>query len=55
LAVFDHGQGTSIVLLHGNPTSSYPWRNVVAELEGLGNDRARFDRDGRFRKAEVLR
>jgi pimeloyl-ACP methyl ester carboxylesterase len=25
-----------IVLLHGNPTSSYLWRNVIPHLEGLG-------------------
>ncbi len=30
------GEGAPIVLLHGNPTSSYLWRNVVPHLEGLG-------------------
>ena len=30
------GTGDSIVLLHGNPTSSYLWRNVVPHLVGLG-------------------
>ncbi|HVW32517.1 MAG TPA: haloalkane dehalogenase [Acidimicrobiia bacterium] len=29
------GQRT-FVLLHGNPTSSYLWRNVIPHLEGLG-------------------
>jgi haloalkane dehalogenase len=30
------GSGDPIVLLHGNPTSSYLWRNVIPHLEGLG-------------------
>jgi haloalkane dehalogenase len=30
------GEGDPIVLLHGNPTSSYLWRNVIPELEGSG-------------------
>src|SRR5207302_8629346 len=28
--------GRTILLLHGNPTSSYLWRNVIPHLEGLG-------------------
>jgi haloalkane dehalogenase len=28
----DHGDGSPVVLLHGNPTSSYLWRNVIPEL-----------------------
>jgi haloalkane dehalogenase len=28
--------GDPIVFLHGNPTSSYLWRNVMPHLEGLG-------------------
>jgi haloalkane dehalogenase len=28
----DHGYGNPVVLLHGNPTSSYLWRNVIPEL-----------------------
>lgn len=36
LAYVDEGQGDPIVLLHGNPTSSYLWRNVIPELEGCG-------------------
>jgi len=31
-----HDSGRTIVLLHGNPTSSYLWRNVIPHLEGLG-------------------
>ena len=30
------GNGQPIVLVHGNPTSSYLWRNVMVHLEGLG-------------------
>ena len=30
------GQGHPIVFLHGNPTSSYLWRNVIPHLSDLG-------------------
>lgn len=30
------GDGDPIVLLHGNPTSSYLWRNVIPHLAGQG-------------------
>ena len=36
IAYVDEGHGTPIVLLHGNPTSSYLWRNVIPELTGCG-------------------
>jgi len=36
MACVDVGSGDPIVLLHGNPTSSYLWRNVIPHLEGLG-------------------
>jgi haloalkane dehalogenase len=36
VAYVDHGEGDPIVFLHGNPTSSYLWRNVMAPLEGRG-------------------
>ena len=36
MAYIEAGQGDPIVLLHGNPTSSYLWRNVIPHLEGLG-------------------
>jgi len=36
LAYIEQGQGDPVVLLHGNPTSSYLWRNVIPELEGCG-------------------
>jgi haloalkane dehalogenase len=36
MAYVDIGDGDPIVLLHGNPTSSYLWRNVIPHLMGLG-------------------
>jgi len=36
IAYIDTGAGDPIVLLHGNPTSSYLWRNVIPHLAGLG-------------------
>ena len=36
LAHVEIGQGAPIVLLHGNPTSSYLWRDVMPPLAGLG-------------------
>lgn len=32
IAYIDEGRGDPIVLLHGNPTSSFLWRNVIPEL-----------------------
>jgi len=36
MAYHERGEGRPIVFLHGNPTSSYLWRDVIPELEGLG-------------------
>lgn len=36
MAYVEHGSGDPIVLLHGNPTSSYLWRDVIPELAGAG-------------------
>lgn len=36
MAYHARGEGPPILFLHGNPTSSYLWRNVIPELEGLG-------------------
>ncbi len=36
IAYVEEGAGDPIVLLHGNPTSSYLWRNVIPELVGCG-------------------
>jgi haloalkane dehalogenase len=30
------GEGSPIVFLHGNPTSSYLWRNIIPHVAGLG-------------------
>jgi haloalkane dehalogenase len=36
MAYVDTGSGAPIVFLHGNPTSSYLWRNVIPHLAGIG-------------------
>jgi haloalkane dehalogenase len=36
MAYVDVGAGDPIVLLHGNPTSSYLWRNVLPHLQSRG-------------------
>ena len=36
MAYVDEGDGDAIVFAHGNPTSSYVWRNVMPHMEGLG-------------------
>ena len=36
IAYVEEGSGAPIVLLHGNPTSSFLWRNVVPELVQSG-------------------
>jgi haloalkane dehalogenase len=36
MAYVDEGEGDAVVFQHGNPTSSYLWRNVMPHLEGLG-------------------
>ena len=36
MAYIEAGEGRPIVFLHGNPTSSYLWRNVLPHLESLG-------------------
>ncbi len=36
MAYVEHGDGRPIVFLHGNPTSSYLWRDVMAGCEGIG-------------------
>ena len=34
MAYVDAGAGDPMVFLHGNPTSSYLWRNVIPHLTG---------------------
>lgn len=36
LAYVELGEGRPVVFQHGNPTSSYLWRNVMPHLESLG-------------------
>ena len=36
MAYVEMGQGNPIVLLHGNPTSSYLWRNIMPHLADRG-------------------
>ena len=36
MAYVEHGSGDAIVFQHGNPTSSYLWRNIMPYCEGLG-------------------
>lgn len=36
MAYVDEGTGDPIVFLHGNPSSSYEWRNVIPHLVDLG-------------------
>lgn len=37
MAYYQTGKGDPIVFLHGNPTSSYLWRNVIPHVAKLGN------------------
>ena len=36
MAYIDEGEGDPIVFQHGNPTSSYIWRNIMPYCRGLG-------------------
>ena len=36
MSYIDEGEGDAIIFQHGNPTSSYLWRNVMPHLEGQG-------------------
>ena len=36
MAYVDVGEGQPIVFLHGNPTSSYLWRNIIPHVESQG-------------------
>ncbi len=36
MAYLEAGEGDPILFLHGNPTSSYLWRNVIPHLEDAG-------------------
>ena len=36
MAYHEVGEGDPIVFLHGNPTSSYLWRNIIPHLSNQG-------------------
>ena len=36
IAYVDEGSGDPIIFLHGNPTSSYLWRNIIPYVEDRG-------------------
>ena len=36
MAFLEAGEGPAIVFQHGNPTSSYLWRNIMPYCAGLG-------------------
>jgi haloalkane dehalogenase len=36
MAYIDEGEGETIVFQHGQPASSYVWRNVMPHLQGMG-------------------
>ena len=35
ITYIETGKGDPVVFLHGNPTSSYLWRNIIPHVEGL--------------------
>ena len=41
MAYVEVGRGDPIVFLHGNPTSSYLWRNVIPHLRGASGAASR--------------
>ena len=36
IAYVEMGEGDPIIFQHGNPTSSYLWRNIMPQLQSLG-------------------
>ena len=36
MSYLDVGEGDPIVFLHGNPTSSYLWRNIIPHVSQMG-------------------
>jgi haloalkane dehalogenase len=43
MAYVEEGDGDPIVFLHGNPTSSYLWRNVMPYRRVARQDRTRLE------------
>jgi haloalkane dehalogenase len=37
MAYIEKGAGDAVVFQHGQPASSYVWRNVMPHLEGMGH------------------
>ena len=35
MAYHEAGEGEAVVFLHGNPTSSYLWRNIIPHVSGM--------------------
>jgi haloalkane dehalogenase len=42
MAYVEVGAGAPIVFLHGNPTSSYLWRNVIPHCEPIVSAQRQF-------------
>ena len=36
MAFIDEGSGDTFLFLHGNPTSSFLWRNIAPHVEDIG-------------------
>jgi haloalkane dehalogenase len=36
MAYIERGEGRPIIFLHGNPTSSYLWRNIIPHVQDIG-------------------
>ena len=34
--LIDIGEGDPVIFMHGNPTSSFLWRNIIPHVEGMG-------------------
>ena len=55
MAYVNEGEGDAIVFQHGQPASSYVWRNVIPQLKGLPARRLRPRRLGRVGQAHEHR
>ena len=57
LSYVDTGRGDPIVFLHGNPTSSYLWRNIIPYLSEQGRclapDLVGMGQSGNRRRARI--
>ena len=40
MSYVDSGNGDTIIFLHGNPTSSYLWRNIIPFVTGMARSLA---------------